>query len=137
LGFNLGNQLGAGILNEFVDASASAPVTVSVGGTAALGLVIDLSGAAPEFAITDASGLSITTLVSAPDVDMVASVGPLGLFIQNGHVQLDNGSAGQAAAWTVGLASTASHRYRIADLLSNSGAVQARAAGRFDVNLPV
>ena len=43
LSFNLDDQLNAGILEEFVDVNASAPVTLSLGGTATLGLVIDLS----------------------------------------------------------------------------------------------
>src|SRR5207253_4975540 len=81
LGFNLDDRLNAGLLKEFVDVNASAPISLAVGGTATVGLVIDLTNpTSPVFAIKDTSGLNLTTLVNAASVNVEAAVGPLGLF---------------------------------------------------------
>jgi Ca2+-binding RTX toxin-like protein len=138
LGFDLDDQLNAGILEEFIDVNASAPVNLAIGGTAMLGLVIDLTNpTSPVFAVKDTSQVSITTLANAPDVDLEAAIGPLGIFIKDGRVQLDNGTAGQAAVWSVTLAPTAGGRYSLSSLIGNTSVVQANATGRFDVQLPV
>src|SRR5439155_18341433 len=132
------DQLHAGILKEFIDVNASAPVNLAIGGTASLGLVIDLSSpTAPVFSVTDTSKVSITTLVNAPDVDLEAAIGPLGVFIKDGHIQLDNGTPGQAAVWSVTLTPTTSHRYTLSSLLGNTSVVKTSATGRLDVDLPV
>src|SRR5262249_23570110 len=108
LGFNLDDHLNAGLLKQFVDVNAAAPRTLSSAGTASLGLVIDLHDpSAPVFSIKDTSGLTVTTLVNAPDIGLAASVGPLGVFVRDGHVRLDNGTPGQAATWAVSLAAGA------------------------------
>src|SRR5262249_22157224 len=122
-------------LKQFLDVGASAPLTLSIGGTASLGVVIDLSTpTTPTFSIADSSQVSINTLVNAPDVDLQASIGALGISIRDGHVLLDGGVPGSAATWSVTLAPTASHRYSLTDA---AGAVQTGVTGRLDVDLPV
>ena len=83
--------------------------------------------------------MTVTTLVNAPDIDLEASIGPLGVFVRNGHVRLDNGTAGQAATWTVGAGRRApATGTTLTDLIGNPGSVvQTNVAGRFEVDLPV
>ncbi len=130
LSFNLDDQLNAGILEEFIDVNASA-LQLSHSVSATLGLVIDLSTpTSPVFSLKDTSGVSVAVLVNAPDIDLEASVGPLGVFIRDGHIRLDNGTVGQAATLSIGLADVASGRHTLTDLISNPGSrVQTNFAG--------
>ncbi len=135
LNFDLDDQLGVGVLEDFVTVSASAPLEVAISGTAALGLVIDLGGGTgPVFGIKDSSQIQLGALIDAPDIDLEASVGPLGIFVENGHVDLDNGTVGQAATLTVGLESGVNSRHSLSNALS---AVDVNFDGRLEAELPV
>ncbi len=136
LGFNLGRNLG-----QLADASGSAALNVSLEGTANLGLVIDFSQSTPQFYLTDASAISVGALVNASNINFNTSIGPLGVFIENGSARLDDGTAGQPATWSVGLNPEASnHLWAIADVpsqLNLSPQGQAQPQGQINVVLPV
>jgi Ca2+-binding RTX toxin-like protein len=139
LNLNLDDSLNAGILKQFVDVNASAPTHITIGGSAALNLVIDLSNpTAPVFAIKDNSGVTVSALVNAANINLEAAIGPLGVFVQNGHIRLDNGTQGQAATFTVGLTPSTTGRYTLGDLIGNpGGVVQTSGAGKLDADLPI
>jgi Ca2+-binding RTX toxin-like protein len=138
LGFDLDDQLNAGILEEFIDVNGTAPVKLAIEGKATLGLVIDFSSSSPVFALKDSSGVSIKTLVNAGDIDLAAAIGPLGVFIKSGHIRLDNGTVNQPAVFSVGLATTSSHQHELSSLFGAPGSVvQTSAVGKFDVDLPL
>ena len=66
--------------------------------------------------------MTLTSLVNAPDINLDAAIGPLGVFIRNGRVQLDNGTVGQAAEFKIGLVDeiNGDDRHTIGDLISNT-----------------
>lgn len=139
LSFDLDEQVGAGLLEEFVDARATAPVELVLQGQANVGLVIDLQDpTTPDFLIKDTSGISLDVLSESRDLELQAAVGPVGIFVTDGSVLLDNGVAGQPTRWSLGLPSADDGLHRISDLV-NSGAagISLAAAGRLDINLPV
>ncbi len=138
LGFDLDDQLGAGIIEEFIDVNGAAPVEVKLDGTAQLGLVVDFSNASPVFSLKDTSKVSIKPLVNASGINFEAAIGPLGVFIRNGQVRLDNGTLNQPAVFALGLTPSTTRRHELSQLLgSASTLVQTTATGKFDVNLPV
>ncbi len=134
LSFDLDDSLNAGVLEDFVTVSASAPIEVGISGTAALGLVIDLGGAGPVFAIKDSSQVQLGALIDAPDIDLEASIGPLGIFVENGQLHLDNGTTGQAATLTVGLENGIDSRHTLGSAID---AVDVNFTGRLEADLPV
>src|SRR5262249_24523845 len=115
------------------------PLTVSIGGTVNLGLVIDLTTpTAPVFSIADSSRVSLNALLNASNINLQASVGPLGISVIGGHVFLDRGTVRTPATLAVCLAPTATPLYNLTDLIGNAGsAVQTSLTGRLDVDLPV
>ncbi|HEX8200014.1 MAG TPA: hypothetical protein VF590_05970, partial [Isosphaeraceae bacterium] len=139
LGFDLDDALNAGILEQFVDVTARAPLTLGIGGAIRVGVAVDVNNPlSPAFYVKDSSQIRLTTLVNAPDIDIQAAVGPLGIFIRDGRVHLDNGTAGQPATWTVGLAPGADGRHALSSLFANLGSLATFAAvGRLEAELPV
>jgi Ca2+-binding RTX toxin-like protein len=99
LGFKLSPTLGS-----IADVNGSDPLSLTVNGSASLGLAIDFTQPSnPQFYLQDTSKISVGALVNASGIAFNASVGPLGISISGGTVRLDNGTAGQPATWTVGL----------------------------------
>lgn len=138
LGFDLDDQLAAGFIEELVDVNGAAPVEMKLEGSAQLGLVVDFSNTSPVFFMKDTSKLSIQPLVNAPSIQFEAALGPLGIFIRNGQIRLDNGTLNQPAVFSLGLAPSATRRYEISQLLSpTSSPIQTTATGKLDINLPV
>ncbi len=139
LGFDFGESVDAGILEEFVNVGATAPIDLQIGGSVAFGLVIDVSDpTSPGFLIKDSSGVTIETLINAADIDLDASVSSLGIFMRDGMVHLDGGTVGQPATWEFGLIPAADGEHRIADILGDvGGSFQTNISGRVASNLPV
>jgi Ca2+-binding RTX toxin-like protein len=131
---NLGFKLSP-TLYSIADANGSAPITLAVNGSVALGLVINLSQpATPQFSLQDSSKISVGALVDATGVSFNATVGPLGVFIENGTVRLDDGTAGQPATWTVGLkTSSANHLLPIAGAANQ---ITSAITGQVNIVLP-
>ena len=97
-----------------------------------------MTSTTPKFLLKDSSNVSIKTLVNAADIDIAASIGPLGVFIKDGHLRLDNGTPGQPAVFSIGLATNASHQHELATLLGAPGSIVTTTAnGKFDVDLPL
>ena len=130
LGFKLSPSLGS-----IADVNGSAPLSLKVNGSVALGLVIDLSHpSTPRFSLQDSSKISVGALVDASGVSFDATVGPLGVFIENGTVRLDDGTEGQPATWTVGLkTSSANHLWPLASAASE---ITSAIKGQVNIVLP-
>jgi Ca2+-binding RTX toxin-like protein len=130
LGFNLSPGLGS-----LADVNGSAPLRLSVNGQVNMNLAIDVSTpATPHVYLLDSSTITVGAMINATGVAFSASVGPLGLFVANGSVRLDNGTAGQAATWTLGLnPSTTNHRW---SLDSVAGAVTSTIKAQVNIVLP-
>ncbi len=62
LGFDLDDSL-SGVLEQFVDLSANAPISMTAFGNATLGLGIDINGGSPEFFLTNTSGITLGAMV--------------------------------------------------------------------------
>src|SRR5262249_25634731 len=92
----------------------------------------------PVFSLEDTSNVTISAMVDAHPINLEASIGPLGVFVTDGVVRLDNGTEGQAATFTIGLADVPGGAHKISDLFSDpAGRVQADVTGQFEVALPV
>jgi Ca2+-binding RTX toxin-like protein len=135
LGFDLDNQLG-GVLGQFVDLGGNAPISFSATGAVSIGMGIDTSGGSAEFFVTNTSGISFAALVESTGIQLDAAIGPLGVFIRNGAVRLDNGTPGQAATWSLSLAGGPS-QIDLGQLLDLESLVVMQAVGRLDATLPV
>jgi Ca2+-binding RTX toxin-like protein len=131
LAFDLSSALG-----RLADVNGSAPIKVAINGSAALGVAIDFSQpTSPKFSVADGSKLSVGAMVNASGIAFDASVGPLGLFVSNGTLRLDNGTAGQPATWTVGLAaSSTNHQWLFDAALSH---FTSNLTGQLNVVLPI
>jgi Ca2+-binding RTX toxin-like protein len=130
LGFNLSPSLGS-----IADANGSAPLSLAINGSVALGLNIDLSHpATPQYALQDSSTIKVGALVNATGVSFSATVGPLGLSVAGGTVRLDNGKAGSPATWTLGLRpSSVNHQWSLAGA---AGAITSAVQGQVNIVLP-
>lgn len=140
LGFELDAALNAGAVEEFVDVNGSAPATLTIGGTATLGLAIDVSDPlAPLFYIKDSSRIELAGLIDSNDIEFEASVVSLGVYIRDGVVHLDNGAVGQPATWTFSLVpGDPNGRHRISDVIADiPGSIDTVVDGRMEVDLPV
>jgi Ca2+-binding RTX toxin-like protein len=130
LGFNLSPSLGS-----IADVNGSDPLSLTVNGSAVLGLAINLSQPSqPQYYLQDSSKISVGALVNSSGIAFNASVGPLGLSISGGSVRLDNGTAGQPATWTVSLKpSSANHLWLLA---SAANEIKSAIVGRVYIDLP-
>jgi Ca2+-binding RTX toxin-like protein len=130
LGFNLSPSLGS-----IADVNGSEPLSLTVSGSAVLGLAIDLTNpASPQFYLQDSSKITVGALVNATGISFNASVGPLGLSISGGSVRLDNGTQGQPATWTASLQpGPANHLWPLA---SAAGEITSAIAGQINIVLP-
>jgi Ca2+-binding RTX toxin-like protein len=131
LGFDLGSRLG-----RFADFNGSSPLDVQVNGSVNLGLVIDISQpTSPRFYLQDRSQLTVGVMVNGSNIHFDASVGPLGLFVRNGSIRLDNGTPGQPATFSVTLnTNSPDHRWLITDVPAH---LTAGLTGQISAVLPV
>jgi Ca2+-binding RTX toxin-like protein len=130
LGFNLSSSLGS-----IADVNGSAPLSLAAGATVTMGLAVDFTQpTSPKFSLQDSSKIAATALVNGSGITFNATVGPLGIFIANGTARLDNGTAGQAATWNLGLAaSTTNHLW---PLSSASSEITSAIKGQVNIVLP-
>ncbi len=133
LGFTLSPTLGS-----IADLNGSAPVSLTITANVFMGLEIDFSQPSnPPVYLQDSSSVSVGAFVSASGIAFNATVGPLGLSIENGTVRLDNGNQQQPgpATWTVGLAHSSANDLW---LLSNAAnQINSAIQGEVSINLPV
>ncbi len=88
----------AGATNLF-DAHDSAPVKVQADADLSLAVGFDLNaGGSPVPFLYDSSSLKFDAKVSGTDLNFSAAVGPLGLFIEGGSVELNDGTSDQGPA---------------------------------------
>ncbi len=131
LGFTLSPTLGS-----IADVNGADPLSLTVKGSVSMGLVIDLTQpSSPQYDIQDSSKLSVSALVNALGVVAFnATVGPLGVSISGGSVQLTDGIKGQAATWTAGLnTSSANHLWPLSSAVND---VNTAINGQVDIVLP-
>ncbi len=133
LNFNLSPSLGS-----IIDVNGAAALSLAGSGLIKLGLVVDLSQpTSPKFYLQDSSKISVGAMVEASkDVSFNATVGPLGLSIENGTVRLDDGNASnpQPATWSVSMnASSANHLWSITDAASE---ITSAVHGQLKIDLP-
>ncbi|MCU0868216.1 MAG: hypothetical protein MUF30_01235, partial [Burkholderiales bacterium] len=128
-----GNNL-AGVAH-LIDVGGDARLDVQAAAVLNLDFGFDLSNpAAPRAYIRDDSDLALTARVSGSDLDFSAAIGPIGIFVRDGSVRLDNG-AGIPAAFTVGFNPVAGDK-----LYSNqwgTGAITTTLVGSASATLPV
>ncbi len=135
LSFDLDNYTG-GVLEQFVDVGASAPLAMNAFGNVALDLGINLNGGSPEFFLANTSGINLGAMVESTGIELDAAIGPLGVFVRDGAVRLDNGTPGQAATWVLSLLNAPS-QIGLGELLDFEALVSMQANGRIDAVLPV
>ncbi|MBK8019188.1 MAG: LEPR-XLL domain-containing protein [Betaproteobacteria bacterium] len=128
-----GNNLNG--IGDLIDVGGSGALSVEA--AAALNFVFGFDLATPTTPrayIRDDSNLALTAKVSGTNLDFDAALGPLGIFIRNGSVYLDNGS-GVPASFTLSFKPVAGDRYYSNQW--NTGALNAVLAGRAGATLPV
>ncbi len=133
-------------LTSLLDASGAAKLAYSASAEARLLFGLNLSTDALNVFIDEASGLTVGLFAEADDLEFSLAVGPLGVFVDNGHARIsataDNTAEGTL---TFGLSGAAGTRYRITDLLnaasSSSNSLRNRLEFthdiRVDIDLPV
>src|SRR5262249_37565194 len=79
--------------------------------------------------------LSVGAMINGSNILFDASVGPLGIFVRNGIVCLDNGTPNQPAAWIISLKTQSpDHRWLLSDI---GGQVVSKLTGQVHVDVPV
>ncbi|MEM9589065.1 MAG: hypothetical protein AAGA03_17420, partial [Planctomycetota bacterium] len=115
------------MLSDLVDVGGSTQIDTRGLFDATLSFGIDVAGmldgstATPQFFVDDTSKLNIELTVSATDIDASVAIGPLGLFVADGTLNINaDGNAGTAepARLSAGLAKVAAGRYSRDDIRS-------------------
>ncbi|MCW5625853.1 MAG: LEPR-XLL domain-containing protein, partial [Burkholderiales bacterium] len=123
-----------GVAN-LIDVGGNAAFDVTATATLNLIFGFDLSNpASPRAYIKDESSIALGARVAGSDLDFSAAVGPLGIFVRNGSVYLDNG-AGTPALFSVAFKPVAGDRYYSNQW--NTGALDVTVVGRAGATLPV
>ncbi len=122
-------------VGDLIDVGGSAKLDVDAAATLNLIFGFDLTNpASPRAYIRDDSNLALTAKVAGSDMDFSAAVGPLGVFVRDGSVRLDNG-AGIPASFTVGFKPVAGDRYYVNQW--NTSALDVALAGSASATLPL
>jgi hypothetical protein len=122
-------------VGDLIDVGGSAKLDVDA--AAALNLIFGFdftNPATPRAYIRDDSNLALTAKIAGSNMDFDAAVGPLGVFVRNGSVRLDNGGAAPAA-FTVGFKPVAGDRYYVNQW--NTAALDVTLAGSASATLPL
>ncbi len=146
------DSLDVGLLSDFVDLNASAPLTVEVGAKAQLGLAIDLNDSATPY-IKDTTGITIEAFLDSRNIEIDAAIAGLGAFIRNGRVQLFHDTNGNNtldfdangepiddnASWGIQLKpSSTGGRHKLSDIVNNmSEFLNFPVKGMLDSEFPV
>ena len=122
-------------VGHLIDVGGSAKLNVSAAAELDLNFGFDLTTPSnPRAYIRDDSSLALTARVSGSNLDFDAAIGPLGLFIRDGVVRLDNG-VGIPAAFMLALNPATDDKW-----YSNqwgTGIVNAAVIGQVHATLPV
>ncbi|MHC4696222.1 MAG: calcium-binding protein, partial [Planctomycetota bacterium] len=143
LNLDLGELVDLPELGNLVDVGADALLSVEGGVEFDLHLGIDLSNPlAPAPFVYDTTGLVLSLGASASNMDLSAALGPLGLFVNGGHVDLGHpGNINQPAEFTVGIIDndgTQDGRLNLVDLISSADiGLDGKVKGNLPIDFPV
>ncbi len=122
-------------IGDLIDVGGTGQLTVQAGAALDLIFGFDLTNPlTPRAYIKDDSNIALTARVAGTDLDFDAALGPLGIFIRDGVVRLDNG-AGTPATFTLAFNQVAGDRYYSNQW--NTGALSATLVGSASATLPV
>jgi hypothetical protein len=133
-------KFGPGVANlngvgNLIDVSGSAKLTVDASANLNLQFGFDVSNPnAPQTYIADGSSLSLTAKIAGSNLNFKTAAGPLGLFIKNGSVSLDNGSGGPAS-FSVSFKPVAGDKYFFNQW--STSLLNTALTGRAEATLPV